>query len=79
MNLGDARLTKFENRGKHNERFYWELADPVRNIPRHLPIAECVDAANDQARRSRPSCGSLQLPEFISEAFTVRPEEAEAT
>jgi misacylated tRNA(Ala) deacylase len=29
--IGDARVTKFENRGKHNKRFYWELenAEPL--------------------------------------------------
>jgi misacylated tRNA(Ala) deacylase len=25
LEIGDARVTKFENRGKHNKRFYWEL------------------------------------------------------
>jgi misacylated tRNA(Ala) deacylase len=28
LEIGDARVTKFENRGKHNKRFYWELARP---------------------------------------------------
>ena len=26
LEIGEARVTKFENRGKHNKRFYWELA-----------------------------------------------------
>ena len=25
LEIGDARLTRFENRGKHNKRFYWEI------------------------------------------------------
>ena len=25
--IGEARVTKFENRGKHNKRFYWSLED----------------------------------------------------
>jgi misacylated tRNA(Ala) deacylase len=32
--IGDARVTKFENRGKHNRRFYWELenAEPLTRV-----------------------------------------------
>jgi misacylated tRNA(Ala) deacylase len=25
LEIGEARVTKFENRGKHNKRFYWHL------------------------------------------------------
>jgi misacylated tRNA(Ala) deacylase len=25
LEIGEARVTKFENRGKHNKRFYWDL------------------------------------------------------
>jgi misacylated tRNA(Ala) deacylase len=25
--IGEARVTRFENRGKHNKRFYWSLED----------------------------------------------------
>jgi misacylated tRNA(Ala) deacylase len=25
LEIGEARVTKFENRGKHNKRFYWAL------------------------------------------------------
>lgn len=27
LEIGEARVTKFENRGKHNKRFYWELEE----------------------------------------------------
>jgi misacylated tRNA(Ala) deacylase len=26
LEIGEARVTKFENRGRHNKRFYWDLA-----------------------------------------------------
>jgi misacylated tRNA(Ala) deacylase len=32
--IGEARLTKFENRGKHNKRFYWELDERRPSDPR---------------------------------------------
>jgi Ser-tRNA(Ala) deacylase AlaX len=25
LEIGEARVTKFENRGRHNKRFYWDL------------------------------------------------------
>ncbi len=27
--IGEARIVKFDNRGKNNKRFYWELASPA--------------------------------------------------
>ena len=27
--IGEARVVKFDNRGKNNKRFYWELAPPL--------------------------------------------------
>jgi len=31
--IGEARVVKFDNRGKNNKRFYWELASPSAVAP----------------------------------------------
>ena len=31
--IGEARIVKFDNRGKNNKRFYWELAPPSAVAP----------------------------------------------